>query len=101
MQLKLSYDGHGLNRADGPDESGDGMPLRGERLITWQRKHRDAGGDYVVPDELADQLGPLLAAAPDMLQALEQCYSDLQRYAPNSRGSILAREAIAKARKAR
>jgi hypothetical protein len=33
----------------------------------------------------------------EMLEALTQAYSDLQRYAPNSSGSIKARTAIAKA----
>jgi hypothetical protein len=39
----------------------------------------------------------LIKAAPDLLAALRQCYSDLQRYAPNSAGSIAARAAMAAA----
>lgn len=39
----------------------------------------------------------LIAAAPELLAALRQCYSDLQRYAPNSAGSVSARLALLKA----
>ena len=39
----------------------------------------------------------LIATAPELLQALKQCYSDLSRYAPNSTGSIEARAVITKA----
>ena len=40
----------------------------------------------------------LMEAAPELLAALRQCYSDLQRYAPTSAGSVAARAAIEKAK---
>ena len=54
----MNYDGHGINRDDGT------------RILTWQRKHADDGGGYVVPDAEARKLGPVFAAAPDMRRAL-------------------------------
>lgn len=55
----MNYDGHGINRPDGT------------RILTWARQHADQGGDYVVQDEEAKVLGPLLAAAPVLAQTLQ------------------------------
>jgi hypothetical protein len=87
--MKLRYDGHGLNRADGPQA--------GERLITWQRAHAQSGGGYVATDAERRELGPLLAAAPDMLAALEDLRASVQKWAPTIDQSR-ARAAIAKAK---
>lgn len=34
---------------------------------------------------------------PELIQALQRCYSDLQRFAPTSTGSEMARAVLAKA----
>ena len=59
----MNYDGHGINRDDGT------------RILTWQRKHADNGGGYVVPDAEARKLGPVFAAAPELLAALDDLAS--------------------------
>ena len=61
--MKLRYDGHGLNDAD---------DQYARRVITWQRQHADNGGGYVLSDQERDSLGPVLAAAPELLAALEK-----------------------------
>ena len=60
--MKLTYDGHGLNDAD---------DKYARRVITWARTHADNGGGYVLERTERDKLGPVLAAAPYLLSALE------------------------------
>jgi hypothetical protein len=90
--MKLSYDGHGLNRADGPQA--------GERVITWQRTHASSGGGYVVSDAEARELGPLLAAAPDLLAMLEKALLRLDQEEDGDAWTIAAqmRQLIASAK---
>ncbi len=61
----LTYDGHGLNNANG------------DRVITWQRKNADNGGGYVLERDEREVLGPILAAAPELLKALRDAYEIL------------------------
>jgi hypothetical protein len=55
----FNYDGHGINDATG------------QRLFTGQRKHADNGGGYVLENDERAAVGKLLAAAPELLAALE------------------------------
>ena len=61
--MKFHFDGHGINRSDNP--------YQGERVLTFARRHKDDGGGYVCSGSEMNQLGPLFAAAPDLLAALE------------------------------
>lgn len=62
--MKLGYDGHGINYRDGE--------RRGERIVTFAARPQRDGGGYSHTREEMDRMGALLAAAPDMLEALEE-----------------------------
>jgi hypothetical protein len=70
----------------------DGTNYGAQRIA---QSYRDDSDAMPSTEEYANAV--LIAAAPDLLAALKQCYSDLQRYAPNSTGSVQARAALAKA----
>lgn len=71
--LRLRCDGHGLNHSTGPDT--------GMRLITFQRRHADHGGGYVVADvEDRMRIGAMLADAPEALNAIADL---IETFAPN------------------
>ena len=90
--MKLRYDGHGLN---------DGNDKYARRVITWARTSADNGSGYVLNlNERAD-LGPQLAAAPELLAALESAVLALDDSAirgPSSGATESMRAAIAKAK---
>jgi hypothetical protein len=76
MRTELNYDGHGIN---GPDEYRT-------RIATF-RKQEDA-----------DKYGNLLAAAPDLLAALEWALQNAEWSNDTATGTDPIRAAIAKAR---
>lgn len=53
----FTYDGHGIN-------------LNGERILTFQRKHKDDGGDYVLDPLQRDFYGHLIASELELLVQL-------------------------------
>lgn len=71
--LRLHCDGHGLNHSAGEDV--------GMRLITFQKRHKDHGGGYVVADrEDRMRIGAMLADAPAALNSVAEL---IETFAPN------------------
>lgn len=70
------------------------MKARAERIVACVNA-MEGIEDPIAARAILDD--PRVAVMSEMLVALKQAYSDLQRYAPNSAGSTLARAIIPKA----
>jgi hypothetical protein len=70
IQTPFTYDGHGIN---------DGSPYR-SRVLNFVKNNQEEGGGYKLPSQERYAIGTLLAAAPEMLNVIEQLVHDLAQW---------------------